>query len=154
MSDDFAWSPLSGLAKVLSWTTFRRSYFPEYPPPQTVVALELAEGPLFISWPVDVEPSDLREGMTLELWADAADRFGEYNLPVFDPPAARLTRSALHIGPSTLVPDPAGHYPVVQLWRRNPRTSALSRNHWATLPNALSQGRARATSPLDSSPES
>ena len=55
-----------------------------------MVALELAEGPLFISWPVDIEPSDLREGMTLALrWTDAADRFGEYNLPVFGPPSAR-----------------------------------------------------------------
>ena len=52
LSDDFAWSALSGLARVLSWTTFRRGYFPEYPPPHTVVALELAEGPLFISYPV------------------------------------------------------------------------------------------------------
>ena len=86
LSDDFAWSALSGVAKVLSWTTFRRGYFAEYPPPHTVVALELAEGPLFISWPVGIEPSDLREGMTLELrWTDAADRFGEYNLPVFGP---------------------------------------------------------------------
>ena len=55
LSDDFAWSPLSGVAKVPSWTTFRRGYFAEYPPPR-VVALELAEGPLFISWPVDIEP--------------------------------------------------------------------------------------------------
>jgi hypothetical protein len=55
-----------------------------------VVALELAEGPLFISWPVGIEPSDFREGMTLELWwTDAADRFGEYNLPVFGPPSPR-----------------------------------------------------------------
>jgi len=90
LSDDFSWSPLSGMGKVLSWTTFRRAYFPEYPPPHTVVALELAEGPLFISWPVDIEPSTLREGMTLELrWTDGADRFGEYNLPVFGRPSAR-----------------------------------------------------------------
>jgi hypothetical protein len=28
--------------------------------------------------------------MTLELWCtDAADRFGEYNLPVFGPPSPR-----------------------------------------------------------------
>jgi hypothetical protein len=54
----------------------------DVPPPHTVVALELAEGPLFISYPVDVEPSDLRDGMTLELcWSDAIDRLGEYNLP-------------------------------------------------------------------------
>jgi hypothetical protein len=90
LSDEFAWSALSGVAKVLSWTTFRRGYFPEYPPPHTVVALELAEGPLFISYPVGLEPHELREGMALEVrWADAADRFGEYNLPVFGPPAAR-----------------------------------------------------------------
>jgi hypothetical protein len=30
-------------------------------PPHTVVALELAEGPLFISYPVDLEPTALRE---------------------------------------------------------------------------------------------
>jgi hypothetical protein len=90
LSDDFAWSALSGVATVLSWTTFRRGYFPEYPPPHTVVALELAEGPLFISYPVGLEPSELQEGMTLEVrWRDATDRFGEYNLPVFGPPAAR-----------------------------------------------------------------
>jgi uncharacterized protein len=56
LSDDFAWSVLSGVATVLSWTTFRRGYFPEYPPPHTVVALELAEGPLFIAYPVGLEP--------------------------------------------------------------------------------------------------
>src|SRR5262249_58514570 len=29
-----------------------------------------------------VEPSDLRDGMTLEIrWIDATDRFGEYDLP-------------------------------------------------------------------------
>jgi len=90
LSDDFAWSPLNGTTKVLSWTTFRRGYFPEYAPPHTVLALELAEGPLFISWPVNIEPSGLRKGMTLELrWTDAADRFGEYNLPVFGPTSTR-----------------------------------------------------------------
>jgi hypothetical protein len=39
---------------------------------------------------VDIEPSDLREGMTLELWwTDTAGRFGEYNLPVYGPPSTR-----------------------------------------------------------------
>jgi hypothetical protein len=53
------------------------------------VALELAEGPLFISYPIDLDAGELREGMTLELrWTDGADRFGEYNLPVFGPPLA------------------------------------------------------------------
>ena len=88
LSDDFEWSAVSGTAKVLSWTTFRRGYFAEYPRPHTVVALELEEGPLFISYPVAIETSALREGMMLQLrWTDGNDRFGEYNLPVFGPPS-------------------------------------------------------------------
>jgi len=89
LADDFEWSAVSGTAKVLSWTIFRRGYFAEYPPPHTVVALELEEGPLFISYPVDIETGELREGMTLELrWTDGNDRFGEYYLPVFGPRTA------------------------------------------------------------------
>jgi hypothetical protein len=92
LSDDFEWSALSGRAKVLSWTTFRRGYFPEYPPPHTIVALELEEGPLFVSCPVDIDASELREGMTLEVrWTDAEDKFGQYHLPVFGPPRPRAT---------------------------------------------------------------
>jgi uncharacterized OB-fold protein len=87
LSDDFEWSRLGGGAKVMSWTTFHRGYFEEYPPPHTSIALELDEGPLFISFPVGIEASALREGMRLELrWTDGKDRFGEYNLPVFGPP--------------------------------------------------------------------
>ena len=89
LSDNVDWSVVSGIGKVLSWTTFHRGYFPEYPPPHTVVVLELDEGPLFTAYPVDIEPRDLREGMTLALrWRDGQDRFGEYNLPVFGPPPA------------------------------------------------------------------
>ena len=73
LSDAFAWTALSGTAKVLSWTTFRRGYFPEYPPPHTVVALELAGGPLFIAYPVDLEPSALRG---VELMQRAGVRIG------------------------------------------------------------------------------
>ena len=45
------------------------------------------EGPLY---PVDLDPTALREGMTLALrWADGAHKFGEYNLPVFGPHTPR-----------------------------------------------------------------
>ena len=55
--------------------------------PHTVVALELEEGPLFVSYPVGIDAADLREGMRPELrWRGGADRFGEYDLPVFGPP--------------------------------------------------------------------
>ncbi|MBK5571895.1 OB-fold domain-containing protein, partial [Ensifer sp. SSB1] len=78
-----------GRGKVLSWTTFRRKYFDEYPAPHTTIVLELDEGPLFVSYPVDVAVEDLRESMVLSLrWTDGQDKFGEYNLPVFGPPSA------------------------------------------------------------------
>lgn len=87
LSDDYEWVKLGGQGKLISWTTFRRGYFPEYPPPHTAIALELDEGPLFISYPIDINaPDDLREGMRMQVdWEDAEDRFGEYNLPVFRP---------------------------------------------------------------------
>lgn len=86
LSDESAWTPMAGRGKVLSWTTFRRGYFPEYPAPHTVMVLELDEGPLFVAYPVEMAPEDLREGKVLSLrWTDGQDQFGEYNLPVFGP---------------------------------------------------------------------
>ena len=77
---------MAGRGKVLSWTTFHRSYFLEYPAPHTVIVLELDEGPLFAAYPVEMAPEDLREGKVLSLrWADGQDKFGAYNLPVFGP---------------------------------------------------------------------
>ncbi len=84
LSDEYAWTPMAGRGKVLSWTTFHRSYFPEYPAPHTTIVLELEEGPLFAAYPVEMGPEDLREGMELSLrWTDGQDEFGDYNLPVF-----------------------------------------------------------------------
>jgi uncharacterized protein len=89
LSDNFEWALMGGRGKVLSWTTFRRAYFPEYPAPHTSIVLELEEGPLFVSYPVGIEVTKLREGMVLSLqWTDGQDKYGEYNLPVFGPPAA------------------------------------------------------------------
>ena len=86
LSDEFEWATVCGKGKVLSWTTFRRAYFKEYPAPHTVIVLELDEGPLFVSYPVDIEVANLREGMELSVqWADGEDKFGAYNLPVFGP---------------------------------------------------------------------
>ena len=49
LSDEAEWAPIAGRGKVLSWTTFRRKYFDEYPAPHTAIVLELDEGPLFVS---------------------------------------------------------------------------------------------------------
>ena len=86
LSEEYQWAQVSGTGKLLTWVTFERQYFPEYPPPHTAVMVELDEGPLFISTPVDVQDEALSDGMPMVLdWADAEDRHGEYNLPVFRP---------------------------------------------------------------------
>ena len=75
---------MSGRASLLSWTVFRRGYFPEYPAPHTIIAVELEEGPLFVAYPVGIDRDELSEGMALDLqWVDGEDRFGSYHLPVF-----------------------------------------------------------------------
>ena len=58
LSDNAEWAAVAGRGKVLSWTTFRRKYFDEYPAPHTAIVLELDEGPLFVSYPVGVDASD------------------------------------------------------------------------------------------------
>ena len=86
LSDEAEWAAVAGRGKVLSWTTFRRKYFDEYPAPHTVIVLELDEGPLFVSYPSTW--SGHCGGMVL-CWLDRGqDKFGEYNLPVFGPPCA------------------------------------------------------------------
>lgn len=86
LSEQYTWEPASGEAKVISWVTYHRQYFPEYPPPHQVVVVELAEGPIFVGNPVEMDGHQLYEGMPMTLaWTDAHDRFGEYNLPVFKP---------------------------------------------------------------------
>lgn len=88
LSDRYEWVTMTGKGKVLSWTTFRRSYFAEYPAPHTCIALELDEGPLFVSHLIDIDVASLREGMVLALrWTDGEDKYGSYHLPVFGPPA-------------------------------------------------------------------
>ncbi len=52
----YQWKKLSGAGKILSWVVFHRQYFPDYPPPYNVVAVQLAEGPIVISNLVGTEP--------------------------------------------------------------------------------------------------
>jgi uncharacterized OB-fold protein len=88
---DFAWERLSGRGKLRSFCTFERQYYPECPPPWTVILVELEEGPLFISDPQGFEPAafvagEAREGMPLVLaFLACADEHGDFRLPVFAP---------------------------------------------------------------------
>lgn len=67
LSTDFAWTPLSGEAAALSWTTFHRQYLPAYPAPHTVVAAQLAEGPILIAGMDEAEREDLTLGAALKI---------------------------------------------------------------------------------------
>lgn len=72
LSGSYAWAPVAGRGRVLSWTVFHRQYFDELPPPYTVVTAELDEGPILIA---DLARSDdaLRVDSHVELcYADAA----------------------------------------------------------------------------------
>ena len=87
LSPECSWEPLSGRGRALSWVTFHRAYFPEYPAPHATVAVELDEGPIFVCcMPEGFEATDLSDGLPMELtWLDAEDQFGTYFLPVFKP---------------------------------------------------------------------
>jgi uncharacterized protein len=92
LSEQFTWTQASGKGKVLSWVVFCRQYFSEYPSGHRVVSLELDDGPLFITIPVDMGDDELRDGMQMELaWEKGVDKFGEYNLPAFKPTATTWT---------------------------------------------------------------
>ncbi len=86
LSEDHAWEEVSGRGALLTWVTYRRPYFPEYPAPHTVIMVELDEGPLFVTQPHELETDGLRDGLAMEVdWLDGEDRHGEYRLPVFRP---------------------------------------------------------------------
>ncbi|AWB32711.1 Zn-ribbon domain-containing OB-fold protein [Orrella marina] len=50
LSLNYEWVPISGNAKIISWTVFHRKYLPAYPAPHLVVAIELEEGPIMVSY--------------------------------------------------------------------------------------------------------
>lgn len=49
LSESLGWVPVSGEGKILSWIVYHRQYFATYPPPHNVIAVELDEGPVFVS---------------------------------------------------------------------------------------------------------
>lgn len=55
LAEEAAWLPTKGTGTVLSWTIFHRQYLPEYPAPYNVIAVELDEGPIFVSNLADID---------------------------------------------------------------------------------------------------
>jgi hypothetical protein len=67
LDPDFEWVPIRGTGELLSWTVFRRAYFPGIPTPYTVLAVRTTEGPLMVGHlPGDVS-AELRIGMPVRI---------------------------------------------------------------------------------------
>jgi uncharacterized OB-fold protein len=66
---------MSGQGTLLSWVVFHRTYFPELPPPYTVAAVQLTEGPILIANLLDADERppalDMPVSVTFEEVADA-----------------------------------------------------------------------------------
>ncbi|MCL8209264.1 MAG: OB-fold domain-containing protein [Actinomycetia bacterium] len=69
-SEALEWVPVGGGGRVVSWTRFHRTYFPELPAPYVVAAVELDEGPIVIA---DTMPTNWapRIGQRVRLVFDA-----------------------------------------------------------------------------------
>lgn len=66
LSSNWSWEQVAGRGTLISWATFHRQYFDSLPPPYTVVAGELDEGPILITDIVG-GPEGLQIGMPLAL---------------------------------------------------------------------------------------
>ena len=67
-----AWKPASGKARLWSWTTFHRVYYPDYPldPPYTVLMVDLEEGVrMLATLSPDIEPDNLECDQVLQFIA-------------------------------------------------------------------------------------
>jgi uncharacterized OB-fold protein len=84
--DRFTWQRMSGHGKVVSWCTFEYDYYAGVLQlPYETILVELEEGPLFISNPVDLTWRDITPNMPVTLAFRACeDAAGEFQLPVFE----------------------------------------------------------------------
>lgn len=81
LSLDYEWAPISGKAKILSWTVFHRKYLPAYPAPHVVVAVQLEEGPIMVSYMDHGELDSLK--LDAEVRMVYADHPDGYRVPKF-----------------------------------------------------------------------
>jgi uncharacterized OB-fold protein len=82
LSTDYAWTPIEGRGRVLSWTTFHRQYLPAYPPPRTVVAVQLSEGSIMVGHVAADQVKRLKVDAPVRMiYVDHADG---YRIPSFE----------------------------------------------------------------------
>lgn len=66
LSSSWTWTAVAGTGELLSWVTFHRQYFPTIPPPYTVAAVALDEGPILIA-DTGTDPAGLSIGNRMHL---------------------------------------------------------------------------------------
>jgi uncharacterized OB-fold protein len=83
---EFAWARMSGRGKIVSWCAFEHDYYQGMLAiPYDTVLVELEEGPLFISNPVNLAQNELAYDMAVTLtFLDCEDSAGSFQLPVFE----------------------------------------------------------------------
>jgi uncharacterized OB-fold protein len=65
----WSWRAVSGRGSIVSWATFRRTYFAEQPAPYTVIVAQLTEGPLIVA-DTPADPATLSLGLPVRLRFD------------------------------------------------------------------------------------
>jgi uncharacterized OB-fold protein len=85
-AERFAWQRMSGRGKIVSWCTFEYDYYRgALSLPYETILVELEEGPLFISNPVDLTWRDIEFNMPVKLtFLACEDAAGTFQLPVFE----------------------------------------------------------------------
>jgi uncharacterized OB-fold protein len=81
----FTWERQSGRARLLGWNVFVQAYFKGVlATPYTTILIELEDGPLFLSNPLEFSEEAMRPGLALEVrFLAARDAAGKFSLPVF-----------------------------------------------------------------------
>ena len=67
LSENCAWTRLSGRGRVYAWCVFHRQYFPEIPVPNPIVCVETQEGPIIAANLVGSDLGLLRVGLEVEI---------------------------------------------------------------------------------------
>lgn len=84
-SCNFSWEKVSGRGTVVAWATFHNDYYDgKLQLPWATILVELDEGPLIISNPLEFNPDVSAVGQPVYLdFQDSQDSHGSFRLPVF-----------------------------------------------------------------------
>ena len=83
-SPELEWQRMAGTGRLQSWATFEQKYYDVLPIPWDTILVELDEGALFVSNPVDFSPDDMVLDMAVQVdFLDCEDDRGAFLLPAF-----------------------------------------------------------------------